>query len=364
MAPLDQFVKSARMLGAIAVIVAALYLAKGVLVPMTLAVLLSFLLSPVCDWLERCKLGRIPAVLLTAIVGFAVLGTAAWTAVGQMTALAPKMPEYQENLQAKLHAVNGYFSAALSKVTRSAEDVGQNLPQAQQAKAPLGTEEWPYSVRVLSQPASPLQLLGQTFGTLIEVLGLAGIVVILVIFFLVRREDLRDRFIRLAGKGHASVTTQMLADAATRVSRYLSMLFLINLTFGIVVGIGLYLIGVPNAVLWGILATTLRFVPYIGPWIAAVAPLGLAMAISTGWLAHSHAGAVRNSGTLLRKCPGAMALWQGHRRVGSGGPGSGCLLDMAVGSRRPAAGDAADRLPAGDRQARSATLLLARSARE
>ncbi len=284
MAPLDQFVKSAWMLGASAVVVAVLYLGKGVLVPLTLAVLLSFLLSPVCDWLERRRLGRIPAVLLTAILGFALLGIAAWTAVLQMTALAPKMPEYQDNLQAKLHAVNEYFIAALSKVTRTAEDVGQNLPQAQQAKAPAGTDERPYAVRILSQPVSPLQLLGQTFGTLVEVLGLAGIVVILVVFFLVRREDLRDRFIRLVGKGHATVTTQMLEDAATRVSRYLSMLFLINATFGTVVGIGLFLLGVPNAVLWGILAATLRFVPYIGPWIAAVAPTGLAMAVSAGWL--------------------------------------------------------------------------------
>ncbi len=143
----------------------------------------------------------------------------------------------------------------------------------------------PYSVHVLSDPVSPLQLLGRTFGTLIEVLGLAGIVVILVVFFLVRREDLRDRFIRLAGKSQATVTTQMLEDAATRVSRYLSMLFLINASFGLAIGIGLYLIGVPNAVLWGILTAVLRFVPYIGTWIAAVAPIGLAMAISTGWLA-------------------------------------------------------------------------------
>ena len=152
-------------------------------------------------------------------------------------------------------------------------------------RRPQGTDERPYSVHVLSDPVSPLQLLGRTFGTLIEVLGLAGIVVILVVFFLVRREDLRDRFIRLAGKGQATVTTQMLEDAATRVSRYLSMLFLINASFGIAVGIGLYLIGVPNAVLWGILTAILRFVPYIGTWIAAVAPIGLAMAISTGWLA-------------------------------------------------------------------------------
>jgi predicted PurR-regulated permease PerM len=183
MPPLGQFAKSAWMLGSIAVVVAALYLAKGVLVPLTLAVLLSFLLSPVCDWLERHKLGRIPAVLFTALLGFAVLGIAAWTAVVQMTALAPKMPEYQANLQIKLHSVNDYFIAALNKVTRTAEDVGQNLPQAQQAKAPEGTDERPYSVHILSPPVSPLQLLGQTFGTLVEVFGLAGIIVVLVMFW-------------------------------------------------------------------------------------------------------------------------------------------------------------------------------------
>ena len=116
-------------------------------------------------------------------------------------------------------------------------------------------------------------------------LGSAGIVIILVVFFLVRREDLRDRFIRLVGKGEVTVTTNMLEDAANRVSRFLSMLFLVNLTFGIAVGSGLYLIGVPNAILWGIVATTFRFVPYIGAWIAAAAPICLAMAISTGWLA-------------------------------------------------------------------------------
>ena len=123
------------------------------------------------------------------------------------------------------------------------------------------------------------------FGTLLEVLGTIGIVIVLVVFFLIRREDLRDRFIHLVGKGHVTVTTQMLEDAGARVSRYLSMLFLINVTFGISVGIGLYLIGVPNAILWGILAAALRFIPYIGPWIAAAMPIGLSMAISTGWVA-------------------------------------------------------------------------------
>ena len=285
MAPSDQFAKTAWVLGSTAVVVAALYLAKGVLVPLTLAVLLSFLLSPVCDWLERRGLGRIPAVLVTSILGFTVLGVAAWAAVVQMAALAPKMPEYQDNLQARLHSVNEYFIAALGKVTRTAEDIGKNLPQAEPAGPPQGTDEWPYSVRVLSSPASPLQVLGGTFGSLVEGLGSAGIVVILVVFFLIRREDLRDRFIRLVGTGHVTVTTQMLQDAATRVSRFLSLLFVINATFGVAVGIGLYLIGVPNAVLWGILAATLRFVPYIGQAVAAVPPICMAMAISIGWLA-------------------------------------------------------------------------------
>ena len=271
------------MMASIAVVVGALYLAKGLLVPLTLAVLLSFLLSPVCDRLERHGLGRIPAVLVTAGLGFALLGIVMWTAVVQMTDLAPKIPEYQDNIQAKLHAVNHYFVTALNRVARTADDLGQQAPSTIPVEGPQGTDAWPYTVRVLSSPVSPMQILGGTFGTLIQVLGVTGIVIVLVVFFLIRREDLRDRFIRLVGKGQLTVTTQMLEDAATRVSRYLSMLFLINSIFGIAVGVGLYLIGVPNAILWGILATTLRFIPYIGPWIAAAMPVGLSMAVSTDW---------------------------------------------------------------------------------
>jgi predicted PurR-regulated permease PerM len=261
------------MLASIAVVVGALYLAKGVLVPLTLAVLLSFLLSPVCDWLERNGLGRIPAVLVTAILGFTALGIVVWIAVVQMTDLAPKMPDYQNNIQAKLHSVNDYVSLALSKVTRTAQNIGQNLPQSEGTGNQRGTSEWPYSVRVISSPASPLQMLGGSFGTVFGVLGSTGMVIVLVVFFLIRREDLRDRFIRLVGSGQVTVTTQMLEDAGTRVSRYLSVLFLVNATFGIAVGIGLYLIGLPNAILWGILATSLRFIPYIGPWLAAREPV-------------------------------------------------------------------------------------------
>jgi predicted PurR-regulated permease PerM len=285
MASLVKIAKSTWMLtlASIAVVIAALYLAKGVLIPLTLAVLLTFLLCPVCDWLERRRLGRIPSVLVTAILGFTLLGIVVWTAAVQMTYLVPKIPEYQRNIESKLRSVNEYAVAALSNVTKTAEGLDQSITPSELASEKQGINNRPYSVRVISSPASPLQVFGGMFGTLVEVLGTAGIIIVLVVFFLIRREDMRDRFIHLVGKGHVTLTTQMLEDAGARVSRYLSMLFLLNATFGIFVGVGLFLIGVPNAILWGILAMALKFIPYIGSWIAAAMPIGLSMAISPGW---------------------------------------------------------------------------------
>jgi predicted PurR-regulated permease PerM len=269
----------------IAVVIAALYLAKALLVPVTLAVLLSFLLSPVCAWLERRRLGRIPAVMVTAILGFTVLGIAVGTATVQITYLAPKIPEYRRNIEAKLSSVNEYAVTALGKITGKTQESGETLSQGEQASGPQGTNELPFSVRVLPSPANPWHAFGGLFGSALETLGTTGIVIVFVVFFLYRREDLRDRFIRLVGRGRVTVTTQMLEDAGARVSRYLSTLFFLNVMFGISVGLGLYLIGVPNAILCGMLAAALRFVPYIGPWIAAVLPIGLSMANSTSWVA-------------------------------------------------------------------------------
>jgi predicted PurR-regulated permease PerM len=268
-------------LASIAVVVAALYLAKDVLVPLTLAVLLSFLLSPICDWLERRGLGRVPAVLVTALTGFVVLGLVIWTAVDQFTHLAPKLPEYQSNIEAKLHSVNDYVSGALRRATHTA----QELTPDKHAEGPQGTSDRPFSVRLISSPPSAMEVMSGMFGTLIGVLGAIGVVIVLVVFFLIRRDDLRDRFIRLVGGGHVTQTTRALEDAAARVSRYLLTQFIVNSSLGVLVALGLYLIGVPNAVLWGIVAAALRFIPYVGVWIAAVVPIGLSLAISDNWLA-------------------------------------------------------------------------------
>ncbi len=287
MANSNHFAKSSWMLtlASLSVIVTALYLAKGVLVPLTLAALMTFQLIPVCDWLERRRLRRIPAVLVAVILAFSVLGTGAWMATVQMIDLAPKIPAYQSNIQAKLFSVNNYLSTALGKVIRTAQDAGENFSPTEPTEESNTEREQPVPVKVIPSSPSPLQIIGDLFGTMLGVLGSAGVVIVLVVFFLVRREDLRDRFIRLVGKGQVTVTTQTLEEASARVSRYLSMQFLVNITYGAPVAIGLYLIGVPNAILWGILATVLRFIPYVGPLIAAVAPIGLSMTITTGWVA-------------------------------------------------------------------------------
>ncbi|HEY3242424.1 MAG TPA: AI-2E family transporter [Phycisphaerae bacterium] len=272
-------------MAAVAMVIAALYLAKGVLVPLTLAVLLSFLLVPVCDWLERRRLGRIPSVLVTVIVAFTALGTGAWTAALQVMDLAPKIPEYQSNIQTKMHSVNDYLGAALGQIRGATRGHGASPKQSEPGDDPRGSEERPSLVRVIPAPQSPLEMIGGMFGSILVVMGSAGIVIVLVVFFLIRREDLRDRFIRVVGRGQVTLTTQTLEDAATRVSRYLFLQLLINMTFGVSIACGLYFIGLPNAILWGILATILRFIPYIGAWSAAAAPIGLSLAISPGWVA-------------------------------------------------------------------------------
>src|SRR5688572_1223349 len=168
-------------LASVAVVIAALYLAKGLLAPLALAALLSFLLSPVCDWLERWRLARIPAVMVTAFVGFTLLGIVVWTAAVQMTQLAPKIPEYQHNIELKLKSVNQYAASALRMVTRTAEQMGRNLSPSEQANSGQEiNDQAAYSVRVISSPASPLEVFGGVFGPLFEVVGTTSIVVVLV----------------------------------------------------------------------------------------------------------------------------------------------------------------------------------------
>ena len=283
---------TALTIAAAAVVIGALYLGKGLLIPLATAILLSFLLSPVCNWLERRGLGRVPSVLLTVVFGFTLLGSLTWTAIGQITSLAPKIPEYRTNIEAKLSSVNSYAVTAIQRLTQSAQSMGEKISSTgvtnEGASTDLGKGGELYAVRVVTDPSSPLEIvagLSGSFGIALQILGAAAIVNVLVVFFLAQREDLRERFIRLIGKTHVAVTTQTLEDAGSRITKYLSTLFFMNFMFGASISTGLYFIGLPNAILWGMLAGVLRFIPYFGPWIAAIIPIVLSMAISPGWLA-------------------------------------------------------------------------------
>ena len=285
MAPSDQFAKSSWMLASIAVVIAALYLAKGVLVPLTLAVLLSFLLSPVCDWLERRRLGRIPGGVGDGHPGLHRAGHRGLDGRRSDDRFGPQNPRIPEQYRGEAAVGERVCRRRAEQGDKNGPGNGPESLADRSRRRPTGDDRTALLGPRHFFAGEPAASLWWHVRHVLEVLGTTGIVIVLVVFFLVRREDLRDRFIHLVGKGHVTVTTQMLEDAGARVSRYLSMLFLINATFGISVGIGLYLIGVPNAILWGILAAALRFIPYIGPWIAAAMPIGLSMAISTGWVA-------------------------------------------------------------------------------
>ena len=210
----------------------------------------------------------------------------------------------------------------------------------------------PIPVQIRQPDAAPLQVLQTIVGPLIAPLATTGIVIVFVVFMLLQREDLRDRFIRLVGTSDLHRTTQALGDAGKRVSRYLLMQLVVNTAYGIPIGIGLWLIGVPNPLLWGMLSIILRFVPYIGPIIAAAFPLALSIAVDPGWTMLLWTGALfLFLELIIGNIVEPWALRRQHRSVIDRRPCRRDLLDLALGTRRPAFVDTADRVFRGARPA-------------
>lgn len=270
---------SATPLLALVVATAVLYLAREVIIPLALAVLFAFVLAPLVRRLESWRFGRVPSVLVAVLLGMAVVSGLGWIAVTQAVSLAGKLPEYRENISRKLKELRtppkegelAKAAKALRELESETNGKGKPAPKPPPQAAPV------------SLPTTPLDLI--TRAGLPAALVLAALAVILVVstLILLNRHDLRDRMIRLVGEGRIHLTTQALEDAGGRVSRYLLSLLLVNVTFGTLLGISFYFIGLPNALLWGLLAAVLRFVPYIGAPAAAVMPVALAFAISDGW---------------------------------------------------------------------------------
>lgn len=259
-------------------VVLVLYWAQALLVPIALSVLLTFVLTPPVKGLQKV-MGRVPAVLLTAALTFAFLGLIGWGVAMQLTHLADDLDGYRNNITQKIADVRAAGrGGSVEKVQETIEEIKSEI---ERAETPRGTVSAP--VIVQSDPAAV------TWGPpwlspLLEPLARAGLVSVLVIFMLLEREELRGRLLGLFGHGHLAVTTKAFDEAGKRVSRQLLMQTLVNVIYGVCAAVGLLLLGVPYPWLWGALGGVLRFVPYLGPVIAAGAPIVVSLAALPGWI--------------------------------------------------------------------------------
>lgn len=257
-------------------VLAALHLGRDVFIPMALALLLSVVLVPPARALQRLGLPRPLTVTLLLLLALSAIGATALLVVSQVLALASDLPSWETNLRAKLRALSegsGVLDRAAGTLRRLAEELGGG-----------GTTFAPPVTVTTNAPG------GGTLETLLEMarfvappVASLAVALLLMAYLLMQREDVRDRFLRLAGMQDLHRTTRAMADATERVGRYLLMQMLLNAVFGLGMGLGLALIGVPNAPLWGVLAFVLRFVPFLGAWIAMTLPLIVAFATGQGW---------------------------------------------------------------------------------
>ncbi len=273
-------------------VIAVLYLARDILIPLALAITLSLVLTPAVGWLQKVHMGRFPAALIVIVVSMAAVGGISYVIFNQIVQVATELPSYQENIDNKIRALRMRDSGALGRAAKSVQKLGKELDTVEDTPAPASTAR---AARV-NTPANPLpvQVIEPQPNALIYVrdvtrpcLGaraVLGIVLVFTLFLLVEESDLRNRLFRLAGMSRLNVMTQALDDATKRVSRYLMLQFLVNAAFGALCGLGLYLIGVPYAALWGAVAALFRIVPYVGSIVAGFLPLVLSLAVFNNWL--------------------------------------------------------------------------------
>jgi predicted PurR-regulated permease PerM len=262
-------------------IVATLYFGKDVLMPITLALLMAFVLSPLVNLLRRAHLGNVLSVLLGVTFALAVVLAIGGVIGGQIAQLTSDVPKYAGTVETKLSSLKnltiGRLSALTDKVGSQNDKDGNSSPAGQQPAAPKS----PPKTESLS--SSPVEMAERYLSPVLSPFATFGIVFIIAVFALLQKEDLRDRLIRLVGSDDIHATTIAIDDGASRLSRYFLTQLLLNTSFGVVVGTGLLLIGLPNPILWGLLSALLRFVPYVGSPIAAVLPVALAAAVAPGW---------------------------------------------------------------------------------
>ena len=269
-----------------ALILGFLAWAQQVVVPVALAILFTFLLAPLANWLERRRLPRALASALVTLLALALVVGVFYGVTRQISSLLDEYPKYEQNVTAKITQMRERGrTGLLDKVEIVSERLSRQLASKRVQDMSVGERELARAqpVRVVEEGAFSLSQLWSVAGPALEPIALSGLVLVLVLFMLINREDLRDRVISLVGVGQLAGTTRALEEAGERVSRYLLLQLMINTGFGIAVAIGLWLIGLPYAPLWGFFAALLRYIPYLGPWLAALLPLMLSVLISKDW---------------------------------------------------------------------------------
>jgi predicted PurR-regulated permease PerM len=299
-APVDQaqLLDKAVTLFALALVVTALYVGRAVFIPIAIAILLSFVLAPLVRLLRRWRVPRVPSVGLVVLLAVAVLGGLGAIIAQQLADFTTELPRYESTITRKIASIKELAAGggSLERAAAALRNIGGQITEATPGAAPKPgdggsgpqraapqNKEQPVPVEVRQRDPLSLDRLQSIASTVLEPLATAGIVLVFVIFILFQREDLRDRFIRLAGSGDLQRTTAAMNDAARRLSRYFLFQTLMNATFGTFIAIGLWLIGVPSPFLCGALAALMRFVPYVGAFIAAAVPILLAAAVAPGW---------------------------------------------------------------------------------
>ncbi len=290
----------------IAFLIFTLYFARTLLVPLAFALVLNFLLTPAVVALERLRIGRAPAIILVILVFFSGLAITGWVVTRQIVHVAELLPDHRDNIQSKLNRFHTPIGGAAGHAIASLQELTEELstqpnPVLSQMPPMLGTTRQrrrersaataaaqptntePMRVQVVEPSLSPSGYLRALLAPVAKPVAIAGVVMIFTIYMLMNREDLRNRLLLLAGMGRLNLMSQALHDAADRISRYLVWQFIVNVGFGLILGLGLYLLGLPDATLWGALAAILRYVPYVGTAVGALLPITFSIVIFPHW---------------------------------------------------------------------------------
>jgi predicted PurR-regulated permease PerM len=336
MNPYIAWPRSAKVAAVLFMVIAAGFIlvsAKEILIPIALAVLISFVLHPLVRRLVKWRVPRIMAVLLVVAGSTVVVGGVGFVVSAQLKSFADELPQYEDNVEQKLLAVRTFFKGGtIEKLTGMFRRIDRNVDRKLQesrtqdgeagntSSEPAEGDREPGAAqpeRESTEPAEPMdnetaeagstkpaataQAPSQTpagssgsmdptgltgsplLSSAMNVLATSGIIILLVTFFLIQEADIRDRLVSVAGRGALATTTKALDEAGARISRYLLMLFVVNSTYGLAVAIGLFFMGVPYAIMWGLAAGAIRYVPYVGPWIGATLPIAVSLVTSEGW---------------------------------------------------------------------------------